>query len=80
MTIFESKGSFIESVQQGLRSSPRSQIAVDYENALKLVSGGVITRSSGFVRDRQYRRHVAKLREVAHETSKDAAEDGRQES
>lgn len=49
MTTSDSKKSFVESIQQGLRSSLGSEIAVDYENALKLVSEVVFTRSSGFV-------------------------------
>jgi len=45
----DSKKAFIENLQSELRSALGSQIARDYENALRLVSEVVFTRSSGFV-------------------------------
>jgi hypothetical protein len=40
---------FVERLQHGLRSAEGSQIAKDYENALRLVAQVVFTRSSGFI-------------------------------
>lgn len=45
----DSKKAFIENLQSELRSALGSHIARDYENALRLVSEVVFTRSSGFV-------------------------------
>lgn len=40
---------FVERLQHDLRSAEGSQIAKDYENALRLVAQVVFTRSSGFI-------------------------------
>ena len=40
---------FVERLQHDLRSAEASQIAKDYENALRLVAQVVFTRSSGFI-------------------------------
>jgi len=43
------KREFIESLQHELQSAAGTQIAKDYENALRLVAQVVFTRSSGFI-------------------------------
>lgn len=43
------KKEFIESLQRELQSAAGTQIAKDYENALRLVAQVVFTRSSGFI-------------------------------